>query len=590
MSASVSIEFLGLCQNQLHLLAQSVGASLSAVYIPEELFSGGPAVGGAPKFVPVAVYPEVGLGRIVVGMPQLQAGADPAVGVEHWGRLTRRESGQLVVPPGLGHMSLGDMSLGDISLAAAQSGVAVGYPNKQASKQTNTQASARSLGTVGGEDTAPRANLQRSLERSEPEGESTGASSQPLYQAVQPLYYNNQPLGLLVVARDGQDWQEWDYGVLEDVARTLSAACVLEQRGQRGQQHLQQLEVRQEQQQDILDNLLHQLRNPLTAIKTFGKLMLRRLQADDPNRSAVEGIVRESDRLRDLMSQMDHAIDDLAWVVEAEGSAAQVPYSSPDSLSPLLLPGESGPAGAESSHLLGNPLGGQTLVLERCELVEVLWPLLDSFQAIAQERHQGLSAELPEGGLWVEGNRAALREVISNLVENALKYSAQDSSPPLNLPPKLRPANEKLGSALHDFDRTESEPKASEPEPKVNPGHVVLWVDQTSHRPGWVRLVVADDGPGIPPQDLPHIFERHYRGVQAQGNKGGTGLGLAIVAALVAQMGGSVAVVSPLAQLPLPLPAPLGLLSTLSSDRPGTAFEIWLRGGIGSSDECGYTR
>lgn len=65
-----------------------------------------------------------------------------------------------------------------------------------------------------------------------------------------------------------------------------------------------------------------------------------------------------------------------------------------------------------------------------------------------------------------------------------------------------------------------------------------------AHAPVEVRLegkdlTVRDHGPGISPDDLPHIFDRFYRGVEARGRPG-SGLGLAIVRQLAAQQGGAV--------------------------------------------------
>ncbi|MEA3077719.1 MAG: two-component system, OmpR family, sensor kinase [Actinomycetota bacterium] len=125
---------------------------------------------------------------------------------------------------------------------------------------------------------------------------------------------------------------------------------------------------------------------------------------------------------------------------------------------------------------------------------EVVGVTAAGFEPEVTELGLTLQVDVPAAPLLATADPDRLAQVVANLVENALKFAAS---------------------------------------------HVAVGVVALDG--GGVRIVVDDDGPGIAPEDRPHVFERLY--TSARG--GGSGLGLAIVAELVAAMGGTVAAVSP---------------------------------------------
>ena len=105
---------------------------------------------------------------------------------------------------------------------------------------------------------------------------------------------------------------------------------------------------------------------------------------------------------------------------------------------------------------------------------------------------RGVRVEVDPQPAVVSGDPARLRQLVMILVDNAIRHSPTDG---------------RVGVAV----RPEG---------------------------GGASLVVEDDGPGIRPEDLPHVFERFYRASGAPG--GGTGLGLAIAAWIVDRHGGQI--------------------------------------------------
>jgi two-component system OmpR family sensor kinase len=78
---------------------------------------------------------------------------------------------------------------------------------------------------------------------------------------------------------------------------------------------------------------------------------------------------------------------------------------------------------------------------------------------------------------------------------------------------------------------------------KYAPGARQVWLVRADG--GRARVDAHDDGPGIPAADLPHVFERFYRGEKTRTREeGGSGLGLSIVQGLIRAQGGDVAITS----------------------------------------------
>lgn len=127
---------------------------------------------------------------------------------------------------------------------------------------------------------------------------------------------------------------------------------------------------------------------------------------------------------------------------------------------------------------------------------DLLAAVASGFRTAAQERGIGLSVRFPKPPVQLHCDRARMELALSNLLDNALKFTPSGGQVALGA---LRE-----GSHLHI----------------------------------WVR----DTGVGIAPEDLPHIFERFYRGRNSHGE--GSGLGLAIVQSIIQAHGGRLRVES----------------------------------------------
>ncbi|HBB31222.1 MAG TPA: histidine kinase [Cyanobacteria bacterium UBA8803] len=467
MFIPASSEFVALCQSQVAVLTQGLGAALSAVYLTtEELVEG-----SQPKLIPVVIYPEAAA-------------------------VWEEDETDLALP-----------ERGDRMDKLPQLSKAI-----------------------------PRLLPQKSEQDSQVDSTSPDWQDESLYrqrQIVLPLIHEGVVLGLLVTGREDRPWNDREQAAIERIAQTLTIAYLMDRRRVWFEQQLNQQRTLHAQQRDLLDDILHQFRNPLTALRTFGKLLFKRLLPGDKNREVAASIVRESDRLQELLKEFDESLDKYSEDMDL--------LTLPAAAFPLPVKDEEG---QKTSHANEQPeaatgvlplLPGKTFIIESFAVAEVLGPLLLSASAIAQERDLQLHFSIPNDLPPVRGNAKALREALNNLIDNALKYT---------------PAG----------------------------GQIYIQTEIGQHPPQgeMIAIAITDTGPGIPAQDLNHLFERHYRGVQATTSIPGSGLGLAIAKELIEQMHGQIEIFSPAQPVRAKQISEPAIDNTQDQPSKGTTFIVWL--------------
>ena len=219
-------------------------------------------------------------------------------------------------------------------------------------------------------------------------------------------------------------------------------------------QMAEEVERQQTALRDFLANVSHDLQTPLTSINGFSRALLDRVMADDAGKDNAYRIIEDESR------RLLRLVEGLLDLSRIESGAVQV----------------------ELARVEVRPL-----VAHVAELFALRAADLDV-------RLEVLSEEVPE----VLGDWDRLEQVLGNLVDNALRHTAQG-------------------------------------------GQVLLSMRRESDSS--VGIGVADTGVGIPEESLPHLFDRYYR-TDRPGAQGGTGLGLAIARELVRAQGGEIQVSS----------------------------------------------
>jgi signal transduction histidine kinase len=159
--------------------------------------------------------------------------------------------------------------------------------------------------------------------------------------------------------------------------------------------------------------------------------------------------------------------------------------------------------------------GGERMTMQVLDLSELVRTTMDHMRLLAEEKGLPLNCEC-EREIYIYADPMRIKQVLVNLIDNAIKYT---------LPGE-------------DF------PESSLQEPTRGRVDIAVFASGSS-----ACLKVADQGIGIAPEVLPHVFDRFYRADFARSrDAGGVGLGLAIVKAIVTAHDGSVCITSTLDQ------------------------------------------
>lgn len=216
-----------------------------------------------------------------------------------------------------------------------------------------------------------------------------------------------------------------------------------------------QQRVLERMRRDFVANASHELRTPLAVIKGYVETLVDGHATMDPadREKFLRTIQRHSDRLNAIIA-------DLLTLSRLESATPGLDFAA-------------------------------------VEIRPFLAGLLMDLAERAQTTGHTLQLDGPDDPGRLQADVEKLTQVVTNLLDNALKYS---------------PAGSRVQLAVRVLAATDE-----------------------------VELIVRDDGPGIPAADLPHIFERFYRVEKGRAREsGGTGLGLSIVKHIVNLHGGRV--------------------------------------------------
>jgi two-component system, OmpR family, phosphate regulon sensor histidine kinase PhoR len=263
-----------------------------------------------------------------------------------------------------------------------------------------------------------------------------------------------------------------------------------------------QLSMLERARRDMVANVSHELRTPLASVK----LLVETLQSEPPPAIAQH-----------MLEQMAQEVDAVTQLVDELHELSQI---------------ESGRVALQLAPTALEPVVARALERIRPQAER------KSLQISAQ-----VSSHLPLA--LMDANRVG--QVLLNLLHNAVKFT------PAGGDISIRAFMIAIGSDMRHVGYVErrlpgatppaeaAERRHRIPPPLARQGRPTVDMPQPLAPGDWMLVMVADSGIGIPPEDLPRIFERFYKVDRARTrNASGTGLGLAIAKHLIEGHGGSI--------------------------------------------------
>lgn len=353
-----------------------------------------------------------------------------------------------------------------------------------------------------------------------------------------PIMFSSVVAGSLVLRRapavpKTRAWAESDVARVRIVARSIALAAQLEGRWLAASQALRQDSDVLQSLGELIRGTVHQIRSPITALVTFGRVLLRRLPVGDENRSIAKSILVEGFRLDDLLGPLDEAGDRLQLpAVESAISGEEQIYETWES---QFVEGSIGTGQGGDEVSVIDLVPEEKLSPELFWISDILLPIAEANEELAEARGRTFVFDIDEDAPPVMGHEKGIREVVHNFLDNAIKYT-----------PRGGVIGMRAGVAPED--------------------------------PDVVEIVVWDTGPGIGYSEQSTVWHHGQRGAAGlSSDESGSGLGLAIAKNLVEHQNGELTLVSPI---------PSEELSSLLGDKkvedeedfgPGSLFRVTLR-------------